>query len=216
MVVCIQHGLVIHRRVDGSDRPRFNTDSLVQSLNDRHNRIGGTGRVRHNTLARMQLFMVNPKNHGFIHVNLCRLREQNFFRTAIKMKLCRGSIRECATALQHHVHSKVSPGQSLRILVIQQCNDVITHEQTALIAFQRQRKPAMGRIIAGKVQDGARIGEFVDGDNLHIFAGRALIEGAQDAAPNSAVAVNPQAQHRMMSYKRSLTTATTFSGVNPK
>ena len=157
MVIGVQHGLVVHCRVDGGDRAAVYAHRLVQGPDHRHDGVGGAGRGGHDTVVALQGLVVYPVDHRGIHVGLSGLGKK-YAPGALPQVLFRGGpIGERAAAFQHDIDTEFAPGQIADIGLAQQGDGIAIDPQLPVIALQGAGKAPMGGVVAGQVQHGAGI-----------------------------------------------------------
>lgn len=58
--------------------------------------------------------------------------------------------------------------------------------------FDFPRENTMGRVESGEIGHRLKIGGLVDGDHLNVLSERRFMQGAKEAAPDTAVAIDRQ------------------------
>ncbi len=198
MVVGVDHRLVVHRRVDGGDRHVFQADRLVQQLEQRHPAIGRAGGVGDQRFAAAEVLLVDPIDDGGVDVRLARhrLREQHPRRAGAEETLGLGAIGVLAGALQHQVDPQRLPVDGLRSRAAQHLHAIAVDVQAVAVDLHFAGKAAMGGVEAGQVLDAGLVGQVVQRDDLEAQLLRALVQRAQDAAADTAIAIERDAKRR--------------------
>src|SRR5690606_31004134 len=96
-------------------------------------------------------------------------------------------------ALQHQVHAQRAPVDGFRGRLTQYLHAVAIYMQAIAVHAHLAGKATMGGIEAGQVLQAGHVGQIVERDDLEPERRAALVEGAQHAAADTAVAVEGDA-----------------------
>ncbi|MNE31732.1 hypothetical protein D3C80_1253130 [compost metagenome] len=191
MVVGIDHGLVVHRRVDGGNGDVLQTHGLVEKFQQGHTAVGGAGGVGHQFLGAAQAVLVDSVDDGGIDVRLAAhgLGEQHPRRAGSEEALGVLAMGVLAGALQHQVHAQGGPVDAFRLGMAQHLHAIAIDMQAIAVHPHFAGKSAVGGVEAGQVFDAGLVGQVVQRDDLEARPVTALVERTQHAAADAAVAV---------------------------
>ncbi|MCY1430939.1 hypothetical protein D9M71_468980 [compost metagenome] len=190
-MVGIDHRLVVHRRVDGGDRHVVDAHRVVQQLEQRHAAVGGAGRVGNQPLGAGQAALVDAVDHRGVDRGLAghRLREQHARRAGGEEALAIGTGVPDAGAFQHQVDAQAGPVDGFRLGVAQHLHALAVDLQAAAGGAHFAGEAAVGGVEAGQVFQARQVGQIVQRDDGKTGPGAALVQGAEHAATDAAVAV---------------------------
>ena len=99
--------------------------------------------------------------------------------------------REEARGLEDDVDAEVGPRQVGRVALGEDLDLLAVDHEAVVVAFDRARIAAVGRVVAQQVRERGVVGDVVDGDPLDV--GLRGLAGAEDVAADAAEAVDPDA-----------------------
>ncbi len=196
MVVGVDHGLVVHRRVDGGNGDVLQTHHLVEKFQQRHAAVGGAGRIGHQALAAIEAILVDPVDDGGVDIRLAGhgLRQQHAWRTGSDetLRLAAGDV--LPGALQQQVDIQRGPVDRFRLALAQHLHAIAVDVQAVAVDLHLTRETPMSGVETGQVLDAGLIGQVIEGDDFQARPIPALMQRAQHAATDAAVAVEGDAK----------------------
>src|SRR5690606_4504938 len=125
-----------------------------------------------------------------VDVLASRRRDQHPVRTRLEMRRRLLLRREEARALEDDVDAEALPRQLRRVALLTDANPVAGDDEILAIDRDFERERPVRRVIAGQMRVRARVAEIVDRDDRDLVRSLALVERAQDVAPDAAVTVD--------------------------
>ncbi len=195
MVVGVDHRLVVHRRVNGRDGGELDAHRVIEQLEQRHAAVGGAGGVGHQPLGAAQLPLIDAHHHGGVDIRRTghRLGKQYPRHTRRKETLAIGTAGVGAGTLQHQIDVECPPVDGFRRRCTQHLHTVAVQVQAVALHAHVAGKAAVSGVEAGEVFQAGHVGQVVEGNELKIEGGAALIECTQHATADAAVAVESDA-----------------------
>src|SRR5471030_384191 len=118
-MVGVNHRLVVHRRMDGRYRARFDAIGVVQQLNNRNDAIGGAGSVGNNAVLTFEQIVVHAVDNGGVEVMTSGMCEQDFFSSCCKLRFAIFAAAINTSAVENHINTEFAPGQLGSIWLMQ-------------------------------------------------------------------------------------------------
>ena len=204
VVVAVDQGLVVHRRVQRGEQRLLDADRAVQAVEHRDHGVGGAGRVRHQALGATQLVLVDAEHHRGIHIlgTVARVGEQQARAAGVDEALQLAAAAVLPGALDDEVELERGPVDVLRRARVAHLDRMPVHDQIAFAAVHHARKTTVGGVEAGQVGDAGEVGGLVDRDDAVAPGEAGLLQGAQVAAADAAVAVDGDAQGALDAARR--------------
>ncbi len=195
MVVGIDNRLIVHRRVNGGNGDVFQTHRLVEKFQQRHAAVGGAGGVGHQQLAAAQAGLVDPVDHRGVDIRLAGhgLRQQQTRRPGVDETLRLGTGDVLAGAFQQQIDIQCRPVDGLGLALAQHLHAVAVDVQTVAVHLHLTGKAPVGGVETGQVFDAGLIGQVVQRDDFQARPGAALVQRAQHAATDAAIAIEGDA-----------------------
>ena len=174
----------------------LDADRAVQAVEHRDHGVGGAGRVRHQALGATQLVLVDAEHHRGIHIlgTVARVGEQQARAAGVDEALQLAAAAVLPGALDDEVELERGPVDVLRRARVAHLDRMPVHDEIAFAAVHHARKTTVGGVEAGQVGDAGEVGGLVDRDDAVAPGEAGLLQGAQVAAADAAVAVDGDAE----------------------
>ena len=183
--------------VDGGHEALDNAEVVIDDLGQRRKAVGGAGSVGHDLdVGGVSVEVDAADEHR--RVVLGRAGEHDDLRAGIQMILCLFLGQERAGALEHILNAQLTPGQELRITVVEQRNTLAVDDQSRVFAFLKingaVEAAVHGVILHGICQLLRRFVRSVDGDDLNIVSAD---RGAEYQTADAAKAIDTNFNHAL-------------------
>ena len=181
--------------MDGGHEALDDAEVVINNLGQRRKAVGGAGSVGHDLdVGGVSIEVDAADEHR--RVVLGRAGEHDDLRAGIQMILRLFLGQERAGALEHILNAQLTPGQELRITVVEQRNTLAVDDQGRVFAFLKINgavEAAMhGVILHGICQLLGRFVRSIDGDDLNIVSAD---RGAEYQTADTAEAIDANFNH---------------------
>ena len=124
-MVSVNDLLIVHRRVDGGDRPGLNAKGIIKQLDDGNNAVGGAGGVRDDAIVRTQIVLIDAEDHGGVKIAAARMGKEHLLCPGGQVRFAVLTVAVDAGAVQHDVDFKLAPGQRVKGWLVQETDRVM-------------------------------------------------------------------------------------------
>jgi len=154
------------------------------------------GGVRHESLAAFQALVVDAVDDGRVDIvrAITRMRQQQAWAAGSEKALELGAAAVAAGAFDDEIGLVCPPVHRFGGGRMGDGDRLAVDQQAGIAGGDRGGEAAMGGVEAGEVGDAGEIGGLVDRDHLEFIRDAGLVQRAQVAAADPAVAVDDEAK----------------------
>ncbi|MNV39644.1 hypothetical protein D3C71_1312310 [compost metagenome] len=106
--------------------------------------------------------MVHTVDDGCVEVVTTGMGKQHFLRACCQMRLAVFAIAVHASAVQHHIHTQLTPRQRFNAALMQDANHIIADEQLLSFLANVPGKAPMAGIVFQQMRHTRRVCQFID------------------------------------------------------
>jgi hypothetical protein len=178
--------------VHGRHQAVMDADRLVQHLGDRRQAVGRARRVGDDVVAvRVVDVLEVDADHDRRVERLGALAgrgDDHLVSARCEVLGGRRARAVAAGGLDHDVHAKLAPGQLCQLGLSQRTDRMPVDQELAVAQLHGAREVPVDGVVAQQVRQRGAVGDVVHRDDLE--RGLLLVRGAQDAASDSAEAID--------------------------
>src|SRR5690606_2003595 len=192
-VVDIGQDLAVRVGVNGGHQTSFQTQLVVQRLDQGGQAVGRAGSVGNDGIRSFQYVMVHTINDGGVDILAARSGDDHFLGATLQVSRSLFLTGEEAGALQHHVHVQLAPRQSRWVAIGQYADFVAVDHHVVALDFHLAGETAVGAVVLRQMGVGLGVAQVIDGHDLDVVLFAAFVMSTQNVAANTSVTVDRHA-----------------------